>query len=71
MNQFNFWHIVVVEWNLVWVVVKCRWPNNKTGLYSYEVYVRSFNAIVNYPEDKITKFIYDKELSDEDLEYYA
>lgn len=65
---------VVVEENLVGIVVKSWGPMMRGGVqtddYEHEVYVRSFNGIRTYPEIKIMRFIYDKELSDEDMEYY-
>ncbi len=66
--KFNFGNIVVVEGNLVGVVVK-SWYSLKEG-YNHDVYVRSFNGIENYKESEIRHIIYDKELSDEQLEEY-
>ena len=37
---------------------------------SSDVYVRSWNGIQNYPNSKIRRFIYDKELSEESMQYY-
>jgi hypothetical protein len=65
--KFNFGNIVMIENGLVGVIVK-SWLN-KNG-YNHDVYVRSYNAIKNYKENEIRHFIYDKELSDEDLEFY-
>lgn len=62
--KFWFGSIVVVDWNLVWIVVKSR----ESGLY--DVYVRSYNWIKQYKESDLMRFIYDKELSDESLEFY-
>lgn len=65
--MFNFGEIVIVEKNLVGVIVKC-WTSQKGD--NYDIYVRSYNAISNYSENEIHKFIYDKELTDEQLEFY-
>lgn len=71
MNKFWFANVVVVEENLVWVVVKVRWPiSNWNKWYNYDIYVRSWNWCKNFPEEDIKRFIYDKELSEEDLEFY-
>ena len=66
--MFNFGNIVMVENGLVGVVVKC-WDSSKTGR-NYDVYVRSFNGIKGYQENEMRHFIYDKELSKEDLSFY-
>ncbi len=66
MTQFNFGSIVVVETNLIGVVVKC-WTGAREP--SYDVYVRSLNGITEYAESQIRNFVYDKELSDEDMQY--
>lgn len=70
--KFNFGDIVIVERNLVGVIVKC-WGKSISGNMRpshYEVYVRSYNGIHEYDEDDIRHIIYDKELTDEQLEYY-
>lgn len=64
-SKFNFGSIVIVEDCLIGVVVKV-WEN-LTGIhepkgFNYDVYVRSWNTIVNYHENKIKHFIYDKEI---------
>lgn len=62
--KFNFGSIVVVEGNLVGVVVKC-WGASPTGTKRpahCEVYVRAYNGIREYNEDKIEAFVYDKVL---------
>lgn len=66
--KYNFADVVIVEENLIGVVVKC-WESSRSG-FNYDVYVRSFNSIVNYRESTIMRFQYNKELSDEDLEFY-
>ncbi len=67
-TRFQFGNIVVVEENLIGVIVK-SWLSMKTNIFSHEVYVRSFNSVKEYPENQIRLFAYDKELTDEDMEY--
>lgn len=69
-NMHNFWSIVVVENNLVWVVVKCWGVDNHWNEAKSEVYVRSYNGIKTYPNSEVKQFIFDKEISDEDMEFY-
>ena len=67
--KFCFGDIVVVEEELIGVVVK-SWKDIKNKKFTYEVYVRSYNNIITYDEDKIERYmvrhIY---LSDEEKEY--
>lgn len=69
--MFGFADVVIVEGNLVGVVVKC-WETlvGNRGNH-YDVYVRMFNVIREYDEHQVTRFIYDKELSEESLSYYS
>jgi hypothetical protein len=66
--KYQFSQVVVVTGYFIGVIVK-TWESSKTGL-NYDVYVRSFNAIKNYQESEIRQFVYDKELTDEQLEFY-
>ncbi len=55
--KFCFGDIVVVEGNLVGVVVK-SWHSSLMGKEpSHDVYVRMKNAIVNYPESEIQRYM--------------
>lgn len=67
--KFWFWNVVVVE-NTTQVGVICKlWePNNWEP--NYDVYVRSYNRVVNYPESDIEHFIYNKETTEEEQFYY-
>ena len=68
--KFAFGDIVVVEDWFIGVVVKC-WGKSITGNLpaNCDVYVRSFNAIKNYPVTEIQRYmVRHKELNDE--EYY-
>lgn len=68
--MFQFGNVVVVEDDCIGVIVKSWGPSSKTGKYSHEVYVRSFNGIKDYPEEEIRHFIYSKELSEEEKTFY-
>lgn len=68
--KFCFGDIVVVDGYLIGVVVKswCKSLQGKEA--SHDVYVRNKNAIVNYPESKIQRYmVRHKELNEEELEY--
>lgn len=70
--QFFFSDVVVVEENLIGVIVKSwqRANGPDQGKYFHEVYVRDYNGIKEYEESQIKHFVYSKELSEEELEYY-
>ena len=60
--KFNFGNIVVVDENQIGIIVK-SWINDRTGKHTYDVYVRSYNCVVNMiPESEIKHFEYDKEI---------
>jgi len=54
--RFQFSNVVVVDDNQVGVIVK-TWADA-----TYDVYVRSTNSVVLYPEAAIRHFVYDKEI---------
>ncbi len=64
MTKFQFSNVVVVDLDQIGVIVK-SWADN-----THDVYVRSRNGVWHYREDQIRHFIYSKELSDEEREYY-
>lgn len=64
---YQFSNVVVVEEDLIGVILK-TWKG-KEG-YNYDIYVRSFNSIKNYEESEIKHFVYSKELTEEEKEYY-
>jgi len=69
--KFCFGDIVVVEENLIGVIVK-SWITFSKGktIHNYDVYVRMKNAIINYPENKIERYmVRHKYLSEEEMEY--
>ena len=64
--KFCFGDIVVVEGNLIGVVVK-SWTSIENN---YDVYVRSYNRILNYPESDIERYmVRHKELNVEEMEW--
>lgn len=67
--KFIFGDIVVVYENQIGVVVK-SWENIKAGTFSHEVYVRSWNEIVTFDEQAMKRYIYNKELCDEEHDTY-
>lgn len=69
--KFCFGDIVVVEGNLIGVVVK-SWVTYSKGkkVLNYDVYVRMKNAIQNYREEEIQRYmVRHKYLNEEELEY--
>lgn len=68
--KFCFGDIVVVEKDLIGVVVKCWGKSFQGKPRNYDVYVRSWNVIQNYDEDKIERYmVRHKELTKKELEY--
>lgn len=66
--KFCFGDIVVVEGNLIGVVVK-SWISSENN---YDVYVRSYNRILNYSESEIERYmVRHKELNEEELEWQS
>ena len=71
--KFCFGDIVVVDNNLIGVVVK-SWETMNTSRpsYNYDVYVRSYNAIQNYHESDIERYmVRHKYLNREEMMYQA
>lgn len=69
--KFCFGDIVVVEGKLIGVVVK-SWITYSKGekVLNYDVYVRMKNAIQNYREEEIQRYmVRHKYLNEEELEY--
>lgn len=62
--KFQFGNIVVVDDDQIGVIVK-SWDDGK-----HDVYVRSYNGILEYDFKDIRHFIYSKYLSDEEIEFY-
>lgn len=71
--KFCFGDIVVVEGELIGVVVKSwiAYPKGKK-IKNYDVYVRMRNAIENFEEEDIERYmVRHKYLSEEELEYQS
>lgn len=69
--KFCFGDIVIVENELIGVIVK-SWKDFKNKKFTYEVYVRAYNSIITYDEDKIERYmVRHKYLSDEEKEYQS
>lgn len=65
-----FGDIVVVDEVQIGVVVKCWRGSLQGNPPSYDVYVSSYNAIVNYTEDEVERYmVRHKYLNDEELQY--
>jgi hypothetical protein len=65
MISFQFGNVVVVEGDQIGVIVK-SWADN-----SHDVYVRSFNSIQTYRAMDIRHYVYSKELTVEEAEFYT
>lgn len=62
--RFQFGNVVVVNKNEIGVIVKA-WAHG-----SYHVYVRNTNRVEECHESIIAHYIYGKELSEEEKEFY-
>jgi hypothetical protein len=58
---FQFGNIVIVDDVHIGCIVKTWGASKKRGIH-YEVYVRIFNKIEEYDENKIVHYVYDKEI---------
>jgi len=68
--KFAFGDIVVVDGDKIGVIVKSWFSFAKHGKPNYDVYVRMYNRIKNYDEDKIERYmVRHKYLDEEELEY--
>lgn len=67
--KYVFGDIVVIEGDQIGVVVK-SWASKPE--VKHDVYVRSFNAIVEYTESQMQRYmVRHKELSEDELEYQS
>lgn len=62
--SFQFGNVVVVDDDQIGVIVK-SWGNN-----SHDVYVRSYNGIRTYTANEIRHYVYSKELTKAEREFY-
>ena len=65
--KFQFGNVVVVDKDKIGLI--CKTWDGGNG-YSYDVYVRSSNGIREYSEDLIDHFVFSKELTKKELEFY-
>lgn len=70
--KYCFGDIVIVDGNQIGVIVK-SWEASLQGLpESHDVYVRSYNSIVNYPESEIRRYmVRHKYLDEQEMEWQA
>ena len=64
MTRFQFGNVVVVDGDQIGVIVKSFADG------THFVYVRNANAIREYHKENIRHFVYSKELSDDEREFY-
>ena len=67
--RFYFGDIVVVEGSLIGCIVK-SWGVATRGRH-YEVYVRNWNAIREYDESRVQRYVVSKELSEEEEAWHG
>ena len=73
--KYVFGDIVVVEENLIGVILKSwimqlKVRDSTREKINYEVYVRDYNSIKEYPESKVERYLVrHKYLDEEELEY--
>lgn len=67
---FQFGNVVVVDDDQIGVICKTWGPGSRTKTYHYEVYVRNLNGINEYEEKDISHFVYSKDLTKEEKEFY-
>jgi hypothetical protein len=65
--RFQFGNTVVVDTDKIGLVIKTF--ESHFG-YSYDVYIRAYKRIGVYEEKNIKHFVYSKELSEEEKEFY-
>lgn len=70
MNELLFGDIVVVDTDQIGVIVKSWGISSRGDEPYYEVYVRNYNAIRDYPASKVERYrVRHKYLDEEELEY--
>lgn len=73
--KYTFGDIVVVDNNLIGVIVQCwitelKAKGSNREKINYEVYVREYNNIKEYPESKVKRYLVrHKYLSKKEKEY--
>ena len=70
--KYTFGDIVIVDGENIGVIVKSWGMSNKGNPPYHEVYVRMYNAIKDYPEDQMERYLVrHKYLSEEELEWQS
>lgn len=70
--KYTFGDIVVVDGENIGVIVKSWCKSSNGNEPYYEVYVRMYNTIKDYPESEIERYmVRHKYLSEEELEYQS
>lgn len=64
MGLFQFGNVVVVDGDQIGVIVK-SWADG-----SHDVYVRNHNCVWAYRAESIRHYVYSKELTGEEREFY-
>ena len=68
--KYCFGDIVVVEGSLIGVIVKSWGESNRGAERNYDIYVRMYNSITNYPESQVQRYmVRHKYLNEEEIEY--
>lgn len=67
--SFQFGNVVVVDGDQIGVIVK-SWGEGVIHGKSHDVYVRSLSGVCSYREADIRHFIYSKDLTEEEKEFY-
>ncbi len=62
--SFQFGNVVVVDGGQIGVIVK-SWADD-----THDVYVRNLNGVKCYRADDIRHFVYSKDLTEEEREFY-
>ena len=68
--KFQFSTVVVVNGDQIGLIVKTWAPSIRNKFYTYEVYVRSANSVLEYDEHEIKHYVFSKELSEDEKEFY-
>jgi hypothetical protein len=62
--KFQFSNVGVVNEDQIGVIVK-SWQDK-----TYDVYVRSYNGVTEFKEEDIKHYVFSKELTEEEIEFY-
>jgi hypothetical protein len=68
--SFQFGNVVVVDGGQIGVIVK-SWGEGIVHGKTHDVYVRSANGVLTFREADIRHFIYSKDLTEEEKDFYV